>query len=248
VKHATTGLHVTGLGLVGAICDFCEAWVCHSKKCLQIHACTCPLADAVCVECKRGVWEHGGRIFTCNWCQGFLCEDDQFEHQASCQVLDAENYKCLSCNRFGQYSCLKCKQCYCDDHVKRKGHKYVKNAAIPCPKCGADTQEMIELSMSSKSYKYGRQNIAEESDSDGEEYEGAYGGRNTSFSFGGFTLGGGKVKRADGETESDSDDDDDDDDDEDDSDEDDDEEEEEEEEEKDTDKKDEVKKLEELKI
>jgi len=109
---------------------------------------------------------------------------------------------------------------------------------------------MIELSMSSKSYKYGRQNIAEESDSDGEEYEGAYGGRNTTFSFGGFTLGGGKVKRADGDTESEEDDDDEDDSDYDDDDDEEDDEEEEEEEKKDTDKdkKDEVKKLEELKI
>ena len=24
----------TGLGMVGAVCDFCEAWVCHGKKCL----------------------------------------------------------------------------------------------------------------------------------------------------------------------------------------------------------------------
>ncbi|PWS22655.1 hypothetical protein DKP78_17240, partial [Enterococcus faecium] len=28
-------------------------------------------------------WEHGGRIFRCYFCHNFLCEDDQFEHQAS---------------------------------------------------------------------------------------------------------------------------------------------------------------------
>ena len=38
------------------------------------------------MECERGVWEHGGRIFRCAFCEGHLCEDDQFEHQASCQV------------------------------------------------------------------------------------------------------------------------------------------------------------------
>ncbi len=43
----------------GAVCDFCEAWVCHGRKCLTTHACTCPLTDATCFECNRGVWEHG---------------------------------------------------------------------------------------------------------------------------------------------------------------------------------------------
>lgn len=36
----------------------------------------------------------GGRIFCCSFCHNFLCEDDQFEHQASCQVLEAETFKC----------------------------------------------------------------------------------------------------------------------------------------------------------
>lgn len=36
----------------------------------------------------------GGRIYKCPFCKNFLCEDDQFEHQASCQKLEAENYKC----------------------------------------------------------------------------------------------------------------------------------------------------------
>ena len=30
----------------------------------------------------------------------FLCEDDQFEHQASCQILEAETYKCESLNYY----------------------------------------------------------------------------------------------------------------------------------------------------
>ena len=116
--------------MVGAVCDFCEAWVCHGRKCLASHACACvlqvntlkimpilkhyiiqnktqithsriilkylilPFQDAVCIECERGVWDHGGRIFICCFCNNHLCEDDQFEHQASCQVcLFSRNYK-----------------------------------------------------------------------------------------------------------------------------------------------------------
>lgn len=177
VKHV--GTFTTGLGMVGAICDFCEAWVCHGRKCLQSHACTCPLQNAICLECERGVWEHGGRVYKCCFCRGFLCEDDQFEHQASCQVLESENYKCQSCNRLGQYSCLRCKICYCEDHVRRKGFKYDKNKAIPCPKCNYDTSVTKELSMSTRSHKFGRQ--AQAGDEDYDDDEGAAGG----YSYGG---------------------------------------------------------------
>ena len=38
----------------------------------------------------------GGRVFQCSFCSQFLCEDDQFEHQASCQVLESENFKCMT--------------------------------------------------------------------------------------------------------------------------------------------------------
>lgn len=146
IKHA--GVFTTGMQMVGAICDHCEAWICHGRKCLQSHACTCPLMDAVCVECERGVWDHGGRMYKCCFCDNFLCEDDQFEHQASCQVLESESYKCQSCNRLGQYSCLRCKTCYCEDHIRRKGFKYDKNKPIPCPKCNYDTNQTKDLSMS----------------------------------------------------------------------------------------------------
>lgn len=61
VKHGSQ--HVTGMSMVGAVCDFCEAWVCHGRKCLQSHACECPLLDAICMECQRDVWSHGGRMF-----------------------------------------------------------------------------------------------------------------------------------------------------------------------------------------
>eukprot|EP00095_Tigriopus_kingsejongensis_P001286 maker-scaffold359_size197282-snap-gene-0.32 protein:Tk01286 transcript:maker-scaffold359_size197282-snap-gene-0.32-mRNA-1 annotation:"zinc finger protein 330 homolog" len=121
VRHP--GQYTTGMGMVGAVCDFCEAWVCHGRKCLANHACACVLQSAACIECDRGVWEHGGRIFICSFCNNHLCEDDQFEHQASCQVIEAETLKCLSCNKLGQFSCLRCKTCYCDDHVRRKGVK-----------------------------------------------------------------------------------------------------------------------------
>ncbi|XP_073999505.1 zinc finger protein 330 homolog Noa36 isoform X3 [Rhodnius prolixus] len=146
---------------IGAICDFCEAWICHGRKCLTTHSCSCPLQEATCVECDRYVWEHGGRIFRCSFCSNYLCEDDQFEHQASCQVLDSENYKCLSCNKLGQYSCLRCKNCYCEDHVRRRGFKYEKNKPIPCPKCGFETSHTKDLSMSIRTHKFGRQSHGE---------------------------------------------------------------------------------------
>jgi len=178
IRHP--GIFTTGLGMVGAICDFCEAWICHGKKCLQAHACTCPLQEANCIECERSVWDHGGRIFRCSFCDSFLCEDDQFEHQASCQVLESENYKCQSCNKLGQYSCLRCKICYCEYHIRRKGFKYEKNKAIPCPKCGYDTSQTKDLSMSTRSHKFGRQSQAtynDDEDAYGDNsgyYQGSY--------------------------------------------------------------------------
>jgi len=154
IKHGTT--HATGLQLVGAICDYCEAWICHSRKCLTTHPCLCPLQQAECLECKRSVWEQGGRVFQCCFCANILCEDDQFEHQAKCQVLESENYKCASCSKQGQWSCLRCKVCYCDEHIKRKGFKYPQGEAYPCPKCNFPTQETKDLAMSTRAYDYGR--------------------------------------------------------------------------------------------
>ncbi|KAI5739493.1 hypothetical protein M8J77_019919 [Diaphorina citri] len=184
IKHA--GVFSTGMGMVGAICDFCEAWICHGRKCLQTHACTCPLQDAVCLECERGVWDHGGRVYKCCFCEGFLCEDDQFEHQASCQVLESENYKCKSCNKLGQYSCLRCKICFCEDHARRKGFKYEKNKPIPCPKCGFETSQTKDLSMSTRSHKFGRQQLnGDDYDDEDDDYDGGGGG------YSGFSYGGG---------------------------------------------------------
>lgn len=164
IHHA--GVYTTGMSMVGAICDFCEAWICHGQKCLTSHPCSCPLQDAVCIECERGVWDHGGRIFSCSYCAGYLCEDDQFEHQASCQVLESENYKCQSCNKLGQYSCLRCKICYCDDHVRRKGFKYDRHKPIPCPKCGYNTNATKDLTMSTRTHAYGRQTGTYDDDDD----------------------------------------------------------------------------------
>lgn len=162
VKHA--GVFTTGMGMVGAICDFCEAWVCHGRKCLTTHACSCPLRDACCIECERSVWDHGGRIFRCSFCSNFLCEDDQFEHQASCQFLESETFKCQSCNKLGQYSCLRCKTCYCEDHVRRKGFKYESGKPVQCPKCGYETSQTKDLCMSTRSHKFGRhRNTADDS-------------------------------------------------------------------------------------
>ncbi|XP_064637009.1 zinc finger protein 330 homolog [Lineus longissimus] len=214
VRHP--GNFTTGMAMVGAVCDFCEAWVCHGKKCLSVHACTCPLADAVCVECNRTVWDHGGRIFQCSFCQGYLCDDDQFEHQAMCQIVEAETLKCLSCNRLGQWSCMKCKTNFCDDHVKRKGFKYSKGVPIPCPKCGHETTESNQLSLSTRNHKYGRQ--TEEDNESAWGYSGYDGGDSTFTGYGGVSFGGGRAAQRsdddDDEDDEDYDDDDDDDDDE----------------------------------
>ncbi|KAK3100617.1 hypothetical protein FSP39_022669 [Pinctada imbricata] len=203
IKHS--GTNTVGLAMVGAICDFCEAWVCHGSKCLSVHACSCPLKDAECAECDRGVWDHGGRMFKCSYCNKFLCEDDQFEHQASCQQLESDSFKCMSCNKLGQYSCLRCKICFCDDHVRRKGFKYNKGQPIPCPKCNFETKETKELSINSRSYEYGRQKI--------DDVDDEYSYQNYNFDgASGFSFGGVKATYDDDDDDDEDDDDDDDDD------------------------------------
>ncbi|VDL82837.1 unnamed protein product [Nippostrongylus brasiliensis] len=148
----------------------CIAFVCHGKKCLTTHACTCPLRNAECIECKRGVWDHGGRIFNCGYCLNFLCEDDQFEHQASCQQVYSENYKCLSCNRLGAYTCMRCKICFCDEHVRRKGVAVVRSKDIPCPKCNCPVKETKDYSVSVRRHEYGRQQRPDYENEDGDDY------------------------------------------------------------------------------
>ena len=62
-----------GIGACGCSC------VC---VCVSVCVCVCVCA--------------GGRIFRCSFCNSFLCEDDQFEHQASCQRLESEDMKCMT--------------------------------------------------------------------------------------------------------------------------------------------------------
>ena len=61
----------------------------------------------------------------------------------------------------------------CDDHIRRKGFKYVKGEPFPCPKCGFPTQETKDLSMSIRQYDYGRQQNHDGGEE--EEYGGDYG-------------------------------------------------------------------------
>ena len=155
VKH--TGSFAVGMDLIGAICDFCEAPVCHSKKCIVNHSCPCPLEGAECLECSRGVDKCGGRFFKCFSCDSWLCEEDQFEHQASCQVLESETFKCLSCNRLGSWCCLKCKISYCDSHVKNfRQPEFVKNSDWLCKKCNTPLRELAEMSVSVRTVEFGR--------------------------------------------------------------------------------------------
>ncbi|KAG1693194.1 Zinc finger protein 330 [Nymphon striatum] len=192
IKHG--GVFTTGLAMVGAICDFCEAWICHGRKCLSVHACECPLQNATCKECERHIWDHGmfsqnefcGRVYKCCFCDAFLCEDDQFEHQASCQILESETgkypnnikdaagwwkyYPTRTLRAITQYNEERVSRVINSDntpayvarfafvmiHVRRKGFKYEKNQPIPCPKCGYETQETKDLSMSTRRHDFGR--------------------------------------------------------------------------------------------
>jgi len=102
-------------------------------------------------------------MFRCGTCECWLCEDDQFEHQASCQVLSAETFKCSSCSKLGVYACLRCKICYCDTHVLSAATKFdKKRSEYPCKKCHYILKEVKDLSMSVHKIKYGRKTIEEQ--------------------------------------------------------------------------------------
>lgn len=79
--------------------------------------------------------------------------------------------------------------CFCDEHIKRKGVKYDKNKAIPCPKCGYETSQTKDLSMSTRSHKFGRQQLDYDDDYGDydDEEEGAGGG----YYYGGASGGRG---------------------------------------------------------
>ncbi|CAM6045037.1 unnamed protein product [Sphagnum compactum] len=214
VRHP--GRNVTGMGMVGAVCDFCEAFICHSRRCLTTHACTCPLMDATCIECERIVWEHGGRLFRCFSCDMWLCEDDQFEHQASCQQLDSETFHCLSCNRTGLYTCLRCKICFCDEHVKGVTNIAKRGEALVCKKCQYPLKETKDISVSVRQHKFGRQGAGghEEYGGGGGSGDGDYEGGGEGYSGFGSYGGGHHGEASDEDEEEEEDDEDDDDDDE----------------------------------
>lgn len=52
-------------------------------------------------------------LMQCATCANWICEDDQLEHQAMCQTLETETNHCISCNRLGIWSCLRCKVPLC---------------------------------------------------------------------------------------------------------------------------------------
>lgn len=70
----------------------------------------------------------------------------------------------------GEYSCLRCKICFCQEHIKRKGFKVDKNKEPPCPKCGFETSHTKDLSVSTRSHKFGRQG-GQNYDDDDDDYE-----------------------------------------------------------------------------
>lgn len=112
-------------------------------------------------------------MFRCFSCDQWLCEDDQFEHQASCQQLESETFHCLSCNRLGIYTCLRCKICFCDEHVKSVTTAK-KGEGSTCKKCGYALRETKDLSISVRQHKFGRQ-ANNETDYYGESsFESAY--------------------------------------------------------------------------
>ncbi|KAJ7408999.1 Zinc finger protein 330 [Pitangus sulphuratus] len=86
IKHA--GVYGTGLAMV-------VIWI---PNCLANHT---GLRLWNPLKCLFQAYIRGGRIFACSFCHDFLCEDDQFEHQASCQVLEAETFKSRSL-KFGR--------------------------------------------------------------------------------------------------------------------------------------------------
>ena len=92
------------------------------------------------------------------------------------KVLEAETYHCVSCNRLGTWSCLRCKVCFCDTHVKSKvgGTRMAAKDGHPCKTCGFLLQESKLLSLSVRRHEYGRQ--TKEDWEDGKQPQGYCGG------------------------------------------------------------------------
>ena len=54
-------------------------------------------------------------------------------------MLESETGKCISCNRLGVWSCLRCKLAFCDTHVKSKlsmAQAVGRKDPYKCKKCG----------------------------------------------------------------------------------------------------------------
>jgi len=90
--------------------------------------------------------------------------------------------------------------------VRRKGLKYTRGQPIPCPKCGYETRETKDLSMSTRNYAYSRQRNTV----DGYDYDDDYGASGFSYGSGGFSYGSsgysyGTTSHADDEEDDESD-------------------------------------------
>lgn len=98
--------------------------------------------------------------------------------------------------------------------MRRKGVKYTRGVTLPCPKCGQDTQETKDLSMSTRRVDFGRQQMtfADDDDEDGGGYYGYYSGSAAT----GNTADNGYLDEGEDDEDYDEDDDEDDDDEEDD--------------------------------
>lgn len=110
----------------------------------------------MCFECNRGVWAHGGLIYKCGTCRNWLCGDDQMEHQASCEQLQSEDFKCYACNKVGSYSCMACKVNYCTNHVAGKVIGISKESNYNCRKCRQPLHNCEDLSLSVRKHEFGR--------------------------------------------------------------------------------------------
>ncbi|KHJ96041.1 hypothetical protein OESDEN_04004 [Oesophagostomum dentatum] len=80
----------------------------------------------------------------------------------------------MSCNRLGTYTCMRCKICFCDEHVRRKGVVVARQKEMPCPKCSYPTKETKDFSVSVRRHEYGRQHRPDYEEDEGDEggYEG----------------------------------------------------------------------------
>lgn len=65
-----------------------------------------------------------------------------------CRYIDGDTYHCISCSRLGNWTCLRCKICFCDSHVVGKINVAKKGEAMTCKRCRFELQETKGLSIS----------------------------------------------------------------------------------------------------